>query len=234
MEYEQKVRVQIASVKRWVIEEIITSGHTRLRVYLVLLSRTKVPKIGDIVTTRIFLRPDSGGGFHHLSSSTTASRRPWPEGGDPPTSHWDPSSGVYAWREVRRAVAWRGVLPPWPQASIGQSDWLIGQPRRAMVHIEPGCTRSGLRRVEYRVEIVREMVVDGEVNRARSMLQNADLVAAKTNGPDVYVLNCNSDQEGGCFDPDLRLKGNTQEGYGLSWSPLKQGYLLSHYNNKGY
>ncbi|KAK9138420.1 hypothetical protein Sjap_009014 [Stephania japonica] len=82
-----------------------------------------------------------------------------------------------------------------------------------------------------RVEIAREMVVDGEVNRARSMLQNADLVAAKTNGPDVYVLNCNSDQEGGCFDPDLRLKGHTQEGYGLSWSPLKQGYLLSGSND---
>ncbi|KAK9140976.1 hypothetical protein Scep_010657 [Stephania cephalantha] len=82
-----------------------------------------------------------------------------------------------------------------------------------------------------RVEIVREMVVDGEVNRARSMPQNADLVAAKTNGSDVYVLNCSSGQEGGCFDPDLRLKGHTQEGYGLSWSPLKQGYLLSGSND---
>ncbi|KAK9144461.1 hypothetical protein Sjap_004364 [Stephania japonica] len=31
----------------------------------------------------------------------------WPEGDDHPTSRWDPSGGVYAWREVRRAVAWR-------------------------------------------------------------------------------------------------------------------------------
>ncbi|KAK9155658.1 hypothetical protein Sjap_003138 [Stephania japonica] len=32
----------------------------------------------------------------------------WPKGGDPPTSRWDP---CLRWREVRRAVAWRGVLP---------------------------------------------------------------------------------------------------------------------------
>lgn len=27
--------------------------------------------------------------------------------------------------------------------------------------------------------------------------------------------------------PDLKLKGHDQEGYGLSWNPLKKGYLMS-------
>ncbi|KAK9102767.1 hypothetical protein Sjap_020021 [Stephania japonica] len=36
----------------------------------------------------------------------------WPEGGDPPTGRLGSLQWVYAGRgEVRRAVAWRGVLP---------------------------------------------------------------------------------------------------------------------------
>lgn len=76
------------------------------------------------------------------------------------------------------------------------------------------------------------MLVDGEVNRARSMPQNADLIAAKTSGSDAFVFNCTNHHQGGSFNPDLRLRGHTQEGYGLSWSPLKQqGYLLSGSND---
>ncbi|KAF8410408.1 hypothetical protein HHK36_002937 [Tetracentron sinense] len=81
-----------------------------------------------------------------------------------------------------------------------------------------------------RVEITQQILVDGEVNRARSMPQNPSLVAAKTSGSEVYVFNCTKHpvkHQGGSCDPDLRLRGHTKEGYGLSWSPLKEGFLLS-------
>jgi histone-binding protein RBBP4 len=32
--------------------------------------------------------------------------------------------------------------------------------------------------------------------------------------------------------PDLKLKGHKKEGYGLSWSPHKEGYLASGSDDK--
>ncbi|KAK3028493.1 hypothetical protein RJ639_040062 [Escallonia herrerae] len=85
-----------------------------------------------------------------------------------------------------------------------------------------------------KVEITQLINVDGEVNRARCMLQNPSIVAAKTSSAEVYVFDCAKrpmNDEGGSCDPDLKLRGHDKEGYGLSWSPFKQGYLLSGSND---
>uniref|UniRef100_A0A2N9IRH2 Histone-binding protein RBBP4-like N-terminal domain-containing protein n=1 Tax=Fagus sylvatica TaxID=28930 RepID=A0A2N9IRH2_FAGSY len=58
-----------------------------------------------------------------------------------------------------------------------------------------------------KVEVTQKIRVDGEVNRAR-----------------IKQLER---QQGGDCEPDLRLRGHDMEGYGLSWSPSKEGYLLS-------
>ncbi|CAH9056738.1 unnamed protein product [Cuscuta europaea] len=69
------------------------------------------------------------------------------------------------------------------------------------------------------------------------MPQNTSIVAAKTNCSEVYlfdfakVYTCSSNNEGGSCDPDLRLKGHDEEGYGLSWSPFREGILLSGSND---
>ncbi|KAA8546113.1 hypothetical protein F0562_020436 [Nyssa sinensis] len=81
-----------------------------------------------------------------------------------------------------------------------------------------------------KVEIIQKIHVDGEVNRARCMPQNPSIVAAKTSCCEVYVFDCSKhplEHQGESCDPDLRLKGHDKEGYGLSWSPFKEGYLLS-------
>lgn len=80
------------------------------------------------------------------------------------------------------------------------------------------------------VEITRRIPVDGEVNRARCMPQNADIVAAKTCSSEVYVFDF-AKQRGDGNEPDLRLRGHDKEGFGLSWSPFKSGYLLSGSND---
>lgn len=79
------------------------------------------------------------------------------------------------------------------------------------------------------VEISQKIRVDGEVNRARCMPQNPTLVGTKTSSCEVYVFDYvkqAAKQQDGC-DPDLRLRGHDKEGYGLSWSPFKEGYLVS-------
>ncbi|KAE8703158.1 WD-40 repeat-containing protein MSI1 [Hibiscus syriacus] len=81
-----------------------------------------------------------------------------------------------------------------------------------------------------KVEITQKMRVDGEVNRARCMPQNPVIIGAKTSGCEVFVFDyakqAAKEQEGECV-ADLRLRGHDKEGYGLSWSPFKEGYLLS-------
>ena len=57
---------------------------------------------------------------------------------------------------------------------------------------------------------------DGEVNRARYMPQNPDLIATKTVRGDVYVFDrtkhaTTAPKNGEC-KPDIRLKGQTKEG----------------------
>ncbi|KAL5059339.1 hypothetical protein RYX36_030943 [Vicia faba] len=81
-----------------------------------------------------------------------------------------------------------------------------------------------------KVEITQRVLVDGEVNRARSMPQNPSIVAAKTCNSEVYVFDF-AKKRGDSNDPDFRLKGHEEEGYGLAWSPFKKGYLLSGSND---
>ena len=71
----------------------------------------------------------------------------------------------------------------------------------------------------------------GEVNRARFMPQNPCVIATKTPSSDVLVFDYTKhpskpDPNGVCH-PDLRLRGHQKEGYGLSWNPNLNGYLLS-------
>lgn len=81
------------------------------------------------------------------------------------------------------------------------------------------------------VEIAQTIRHEGEVNRARYMPQNPALVATKTCGSEVHVFDCArhppKPPEGETGGPDFMLRGHATEGYGISWSSLKEGYLLS-------
>lgn len=63
------------------------------------------------------------------------------------------------------------------------------------------------------------------------MPQNPFIIATKTISAEVYVFDYSKHPskpplDGAC-SPDLRLRGHSTEGYGLSWSKFKQGHLLS-------
>jgi histone-binding protein RBBP4 len=86
---------------------------------------------------------------------------------------------------------------------------------------------SNIGKVDYRMKIQHE----GEVNRARAQPQNPFCVA--TRGPDanVYVFDRSKHPskppEESVFSPQVVCCGHTKEGYGLAWSKLKEGHLLS-------
>ncbi|CAG8614784.1 2642_t:CDS:10 [Paraglomus brasilianum] len=84
--------------------------------------------------------------------------------------------------------------------------------------------------VGNRITVVQKIPHDGEVNRARYMPQKPDIIATKTVKGDVYIFDRTKHPmkptgEVVC-NPELKLKGHTKEGYGLSWSPHKEGHIL--------
>jgi histone-binding protein RBBP4 len=84
---------------------------------------------------------------------------------------------------------------------------------------------------QVRVRVKQTINHKGEVNRARYMPQNPDLIATKTVRGEVYVFDRTKHEtkaplHGPCR-PDIVLTGQTKEGYGLSWSKVKEGHILS-------
>lgn len=90
---------------------------------------------------------------------------------------------------------------------------------------------GGFGSVQGKIDVEIKINHEGEVNRARYMPQLPTLIATKSPSSDVYVFDYTKhpsqpDQDGQC-KPQLRLRGHTKEGYGLSWNTNLAGHLLS-------
>jgi len=90
---------------------------------------------------------------------------------------------------------------------------------------------GGFGSVSGKIDIEIRINHEGEVNRARYMPQNQCIIATKTPSSDVLIFDYTKhpskpDPSGEC-NPELRLKGHSKEGYGLSWNPNVNGHLLS-------
>ena len=62
------------------------------------------------------------------------------------------------------------------------------------------------------------------------MPQNPMLLATKSISGDVYIFDITkhpSIPRNSLCNPNYILKGHQKEGYGLSWSPLQEGYIAS-------
>ncbi|EGO05289.1 hypothetical protein SERLA73DRAFT_174369 [Serpula lacrymans var. lacrymans S7.3] len=81
-----------------------------------------------------------------------------------------------------------------------------------------------------RIQITQRINHDGEVNKARYMPQNPDLIATKAISGEVLVFDrtkhSSEPERGGVCKPDIRLVGQQKEGYGLAWNPAKAGHVL--------
>ncbi|KZT08592.1 WD40 repeat-like protein [Laetiporus sulphureus 93-53] len=81
-----------------------------------------------------------------------------------------------------------------------------------------------------RIQIIQKINHEGEVNRARYMPQNPDLIATKAVSGEVLVFDrtkhSSEPERGGVCKPDIRLVGQNKEGFGLAWNPVKSGHIL--------
>ena len=87
-----------------------------------------------------------------------------------------------------------------------------------------------------KIDVELKINHEGEVNRARYMPQNSSLIATKSPSAEVLIFNHTklaaqskeilaAQSAESC--PELRLRGHTKEGYGLSWNPNNAGHILS-------
>lgn len=94
----------------------------------------------------------------------------------------------------------------------------------------------GVGNTQCRINIVQRIPHEGEVNRARYMPDNACVIATKTLGGEVHIFDYTKHPSqpapGAIVNPDLRLKGQTKEGYGLSWNTKIKGYVASGSEDK--
>eukprot|EP00669_Euglena_mutabilis_P010008 TRINITY_DN4802_c0_g1_i1.p2 TRINITY_DN4802_c0_g1~~TRINITY_DN4802_c0_g1_i1.p2 ORF type:complete len:279 (-),score=58.06 TRINITY_DN4802_c0_g1_i1:562-1359(-) len=96
-----------------------------------------------------------------------------------------------------------------------------------------GLLATGLSGRWARVTPRQRVLHDGEVNRARAMPQNPNIVATKTVSSQVYVFDIArhpsqpADPTAAACSPTIRLQGHRKEGYGLAFNARQEGLLAS-------
>jgi histone-binding protein RBBP4 len=89
---------------------------------------------------------------------------------------------------------------------------------------------SNYSKLENKIEIETKINHQGEVNKARVMPQKYNIIATKTPCGEVHIFDYFKHKPkpaDSSICPQMRLVGHTKEGYGLSWSKMREGYLAS-------
>lgn len=81
-------------------------------------------------------------------------------------------------------------------------------------------------KVSSRIKIVKKFANASEINRARYMPQDSNIVATINGGGEVDLFNLESGETVGHVAP------HSENGYGLSWNKYVQGHLLSSSDDK--
>lgn len=83
-------------------------------------------------------------------------------------------------------------------------------------------------------DIVQRIDHPGEVNKARYMPQNPNLIATMCIDGRILVFDRtkHSLQPSGKVNPQIELVGHTQEGFGLNWNPNQEGQLVTGSGDK--
>lgn len=82
---------------------------------------------------------------------------------------------------------------------------------------------------EMKFEIIQKIDHEGEVNKARYMPQNPNLIATMCADGRALIFDRSKHplQPTGNVNPQIELHGHTKEGFGLHWNPNKAGQLVT-------
>lgn len=81
-----------------------------------------------------------------------------------------------------------------------------------------------------RIQITQRIPHPGEVNRARYMPQKPDVIATRAVSGEVLIWDrtkhTDEPDRNNTIKPEIRLVGQTREGFGLAWNPVKEAHVL--------
>jgi histone-binding protein RBBP4 len=83
---------------------------------------------------------------------------------------------------------------------------------------------------KYTFEIIQRINHEGEINKARYMPQNPDIIASMGPAGTVHIFDRSKHESfpsNDIVNPQIQLVGHEQEGFGLSWNPIKEGILAT-------
>lgn len=86
------------------------------------------------------------------------------------------------------------------------------------------------RKSQPKFEIVQKIVHEGEVNKARYMPGNPNIIATMCIDGRVMVFDRTKHPlmpKDETFNPQMELLGHKKEGFGLRWNPGKEGQLAT-------
>jgi len=84
--------------------------------------------------------------------------------------------------------------------------------------------------IPAKIDIIQKINHEGEINKARIMPQNDNIIATKTIHGEVLLFDISKHPElpeSDTVKPEYTLIGHEKEGFGLAWSHLESGLLLS-------
>jgi len=82
---------------------------------------------------------------------------------------------------------------------------------------------------EVKFDIIQKIDHDGEINKARYMPQNPNMIATMCVDGRVLVFDRTKHplQPTGIVNPQIELRGHEKEGFGLHWNPRCEGQLVT-------
>jgi histone-binding protein RBBP4 len=83
--------------------------------------------------------------------------------------------------------------------------------------------------MDVKLTIIQKIDHQGEVNKARYMPQNPNIIATMCTDGRVMIWDRSkhSSVPSGVVSPQIELLGHTKEGFGISWSPHELGQLAT-------
>ncbi|KAL9054653.1 MAG: hypothetical protein Q9162_004019 [Coniocarpon cinnabarinum] len=86
---------------------------------------------------------------------------------------------------------------------------------------------------EMKFTIAQKIDHPGEINKARYMPQNPDMIATMAPAGRCLIFDRtkHSSQPTGTVSPDMELEGHTEEGFGLHWNPNVEGQVATGSND---
>lgn len=169
--------------------------------------------------------------------SLTVQWLPWKTHGGPGAVQYELLLGTQSPLGLRNYVKVAGVrLPDVTDSTAGACGGCDESLRRTPLeaaHVVEGIEVPDLQ--NHRVDIQQRINHPGEVLRAKTNPLSPNLVATKSNLEEVQVFDWPSQPAEppvkGVAQPDVRLRGHRAEGWGLDWSPLQNGLVLSGSND---